>query len=624
MSAMKWVILVLAAVLLDFWLVYRTRVFSGADKGKITEAIGSQEWFRWGNLIAGVLCFALAQGLVDRKIPPILFPYSEKALDIWNWKFRMEDLNFDSTIWGMLLFVVAGFFLLRAMVSLFEQHADFRPKWKKFQWNNLSVLEKRAIFFSALFFGILLYQVGQLKFSWISIFLWGSSILLVSLIFFWHDRRAGLKLSISITRGDVIWLVALLGAGLAIGAYRLDQIPSGQVPDEGAFFGTAQLILHDANLSMLLGGGVYTFPAASSLFQAWVLRFFGNNIWGWRFSSVLAGVATVLPLYFLARALFNRKVAVLACWLMVTNPYFLVFARLGYNNSQALFPVTLTMLFFTFGLQKRSYFFLWLAGLAAGLGFYTYSAAWLGLIAVFAAIVMMPRAWKLGTRKKYLLAIILSACLMIALPRVVYSSARYSSVDSIQFKVWETSLVSGFYGHAMYGGYFSEIARIFEIAGAEVFFSPKLYGWLLARGVMRTWLNLFSNIHYHSHFLISGLTGTAGFFFLGSLFLAVRQRKRLQFFIPLVWISSGIIMLGILAAYPPRPTHLVAILPVIALLEALGMAALIKTVTNGVKFRPMKIALPTLLLVFCALAVGGAGLYRYFILMPLAYPAGMG
>jgi 4-amino-4-deoxy-L-arabinose transferase-like glycosyltransferase len=89
---------------------------------------------------------------------------------------------------------------------------------------------------------------------------------------------------------------------------------------------------------------------------------------------VIAGVFVVIPLYLLAKEWFGRVVAIVACVLMIANPYFISFSRLGYNNSQSLFPITLSIYFFALAARKGSYFYLWWSGLVAGFGFYTYSA----------------------------------------------------------------------------------------------------------------------------------------------------------------------------------------------------------------------------------------------------------
>jgi 4-amino-4-deoxy-L-arabinose transferase-like glycosyltransferase len=180
-----------------------------------------------------------------------------------------------------------------------------------------------------------------------------------------------------------------LAIGIGIGAYALQDIPAVMVPDEGSFWENARAIALRQFQPAFFDSGVYTFPIASTIYQGWMMRLFGVNLWGWRFASVLAGVSALIPLYLLGKEWFGRRVAIASAILMLANPYFLSFARLGYNNSQALLPVTLAVYLWALGSRKGSYFYLWLAGLVAGLGFYTYSAAWIGVVTLCLGVVYL-------------------------------------------------------------------------------------------------------------------------------------------------------------------------------------------------------------------------------------------
>jgi 4-amino-4-deoxy-L-arabinose transferase-like glycosyltransferase len=120
--------------------------------------------------------------------------------------------------------------------------------------------------------------------------------------------------------------------GIAMGAYALHDIPSVMVQDEGAFWENARAIALKQFQPVFFDSGVYTFPVASTILQGWLMRLFGVTVWGWRFASVLMGVAAVIPLYLLGKEWLGRRVAIVTCILMLANPYFLSFARLGYNN----------------------------------------------------------------------------------------------------------------------------------------------------------------------------------------------------------------------------------------------------------------------------------------------------
>ena len=180
------------------------------------------------------------------------------------------------------------------------------------------------------------------------------------------------------------------------------------------------------------------------------MRWAGINMWGWRFASVLPAALTTVPLYLLARELFDRRTAIAANVMMVVNPYFLSFARLGYNNSQVLFPITLCIYFLVLGLRRDSRFYLWLAGLTAGLGFYTYFAAWLGL-AVIVIIVSLPLLRGNKSPENVVpLVVILAGALIMLLPRILYGVSS-DTPTSLHFKFWETIPINAFYAQSIFG-----------------------------------------------------------------------------------------------------------------------------------------------------------------------------
>jgi hypothetical protein len=111
---------------------------------------------------------------------------------------------------------------------------------------------------------------------------------------------------------------------------------------------------------------------------------------------------------------------------MIANPYFLSFARLGYNNSQSLLPLTLCIYFFALAARNGSYFYLWLSGLVAGFGFYTYSATWLGPVVIGLATLYLwllkAFNWK---HTLIILGIVLFGWSVAFLPRVAYVASGH-------------------------------------------------------------------------------------------------------------------------------------------------------------------------------------------------------
>ncbi|MGE5775805.1 MAG: ArnT family glycosyltransferase [Chloroflexota bacterium] len=410
--------------------------------------------------------------------------------------------------------------------------------------------------------------------------------------------------------------------GIGVGAYALKDIPASMVPDEGSFWENARAIALKQFQPVFFDSGVYTFPIASTILQGWLMRLFGADLWGWRFSSVLAGMASLVPLYLLGKEWFGRRVAVAAALLMVANPYFISFARLGYNNSQALLPVTLAVYLWALGSRKGSYFYLWLAGLVAGLGFYTYSAVWIGMVTLCLGIVYLRLLRQISWKQMFaVLMLILLAWGLAFAPRLVYTAAG-DGEEGLTYKVLETSFFSAFYARAYYGN--SELSTTIRSDGyPEIFYDPTLYRQLLTRGVIRTLLSLFDPHLVTEHFMISSLTGviTPVFFAIGFV-LFLRKWKQSRFGLPLIWLVSGLIFLSIIGAFPPRHTHMVSLIPVFALIAAVGLCAVVEVLMESLpeKFLPFRTALTSLLIAAISLGTLYAGAKKYFVTMPETYP----
>jgi hypothetical protein len=111
-----------------------------------------------------------------------------------------------------------------------------------------------------------------------------------------------------------------------------------------------------------------------------------------------------------------------------------------------------------------------------------------------------------------------------------------------------------------------------------LFYDPVIYGELLFRGVVRSFLALLNPHIISNHYLVAGLAGViAPLFFLIGLAVSLRYRKQLRFSLPLIWFFGGMIILSVLSAFPPSQAHLVAIIPVLALLSAVGLVVVIES-----------------------------------------------
>jgi 4-amino-4-deoxy-L-arabinose transferase-like glycosyltransferase len=575
---------------------------------------------RWILLAVGIGSIFYSQSLMEtRQIVGTPLPMAE----LWNITYRLEIINFSNVL-SALPYLLIGMVLcaLTAMPSEWKKlNADEVTKQfpdKEANWAFLFV----RILVGIAFMVFILIQLGKHEYVPIYLVFWIGTIVIFTQVFWRWDRNAKIDLLPGITSRDLLWLAGLLILGFGIASFALQDIPIFLVPDEGSFWETARAIAIKQFHPVIFDSGVYTFPVASSVFQGVMMRWFGVNFWGWRFASVIAAVLTIIPLYLLGREWFDRRTAILAGVMMIANPYFLAFARLGYNNSQALFPVTLAIYFFTISLRKGSYFYLWLAGLAIGLGFYTYFAAWLGLVVLCLTIVYLRLLKQVSWRQAFIiLAIILGAWIVTSGPRIAYIASG-DWKEGLVYKIFETSFANPFYGRAYYSE--AELGPITQLSEhSSYFYDPLVYSELLTRAVVRTLSALFDPYIVSEHFLANGLTGvvTPVFFAIG-LALSLTRLKQPRFGILILWLVSGLIFLSILGSFPPRHTHLVSVIPCFALIAGTGLSAAIASLGEQLaKWKTARSAFEIILALSVCGVITYYGTYRYFVQMPPIYPA---
>lgn len=468
-----------------------------------------------------------------------------------------------------------------------------------------------------LLLGALLWQIHHLDYTWVMALEWWLAPFLFSFGLWFWDRQRQVDLSPHIARCDVLWMLGLFASALIIGVYRLQGLPDALMGDEGSFWTAARDIALGKARPPVFASGVYTFPVLSSIGQAWVLKLFGVDLWGWRFASVLAGALTVFPLYLLGREAFDRKIAVLSGLALVTSPYFLAFSRLGYNNIQALFITTLAFYWLYSGARRGSFLYLFLGGAAAGLGFYTYFAARMALVIglLFLGGLWLIRTWSFRQVLSGALAFLLGFAFLAA-PYLAYGLRH--DPGGMAFKVFESVFFNTFNGRLFFSEEeLTEVAPLFVINNNELFYHPRLYLILIVRGILRTWLVFQKPWLISEHFIASPLAGTIGVFFyllgFGALFANLRQPRRLLL---LLWYLVIFFGLSVLNTVPPRHTHMVNIIPLLGLLIALGVRGVVEGLRLLFRLPSRFLPLATGLLI-AAVALGG--LYDYFVRMPRHY-----
>ncbi len=571
--------------------------------------------FRWPMALIGLILLVVGQVQISKSELPSTPP---TQFGQWlNGTLHLSIPSIDNVLNGLPILVIGGILLAIALRGVRLLPTEKKTEEKKNIAFRLLTFGYPGILFAFALFVTTLWTLATREYTYWMVVGWLVSLLIVIFVIAIWDIRRKINLSLGLTRQDILWILGLVIIGLVIGAYHLQGLPDSLLGDEGYFWTVARDIATGSFKPPIFAVGVYTFPILSSYLQACVLKVFGISLWGWRFSSVLSGIVTILPLYLLAREAFNRKIAIASSIALIVSPYFLAFSRLGYISIQALFITTLALYWLYIGLNRDSHLYLFLAGCASGLGFYTFFSA---RIAIMIGIAFIGLMW-LGRRIKlrqaaFAMALLVIGTALIAGPYFVYGFSHDAS--GMSYKIFESVFFNTFNGELFYSDKeLFAIAPPFTINGNTMFYNPKIYLILIFSGLTRTLLAFQKPGLISEHFISSSLTGTVGaIFYIIGLGISLFKFKQARNLLLLLWFFGVVFGLSALNTVPPRHTHMVSIIPALALLTGLGLYAIANFISL-VHSKLKKFKNIFLMIVLTILCLGA--LIDFFVIMPDQY-----
>lgn len=179
--------------------------------------------------------------------------------------------------------------------------------------------------------------------------------------------RDGLHLS-----WHALALVGVLLVGAWLRLYQLDAIPREMGTDMPHNYQNALEILQGQFMVFCP-----SYPGRESLFfylLAGYSKLFGLSYFGIKFTSAMVGLATIVALYGVAKYLFDREVALVGAALLAVSKWHVILSRTGYRASLMPLAVLAVMYLLVRALRSgRATDWVW-AGVATGLGMYTYNA----------------------------------------------------------------------------------------------------------------------------------------------------------------------------------------------------------------------------------------------------------
>ena len=531
--------------------------------------------------------------------------------------FRLSLPGDGTLIWSGVSVLIVGailFAVITRRVALSDHPplsiAEAGSSWQRGRWLVLVALAGIALWLAAI--------RSSAEGAAGSTALWLIALIVIGACWWQIDRLRGVRLALHLERREAVLLGAALIAVLVVLAFQIGQIPNSMWGDEGAFFVNARDVARGTVALNLFGLGAYNEPASATIWQSWWLSLLGANITAWRLSSVVAAWLAAIPLYFLARATLGQRTAWIALAFYAVSPWVLTYARLGYNAAQALLPVVLALALTWLAVRRDSRFYVFLAGGAAGLSFFTAASARMALVLVPLWLIWMWVTRRVaGKTIGRQLAAGMLGLVAVAAPPIVTGMAQAPGV--FVGKQFESSFNNVFYARDFYPE-----DQLFEWYGPiyageqQIFYGPQYYATLIGRGVIRTALAFHLPALARENYLVGSLADPFGILYLMGLAWSVTRLRRSGYAIWPAWLLLGGFLASALSAYPPRAALLLPIAPALVALSALGLVAAVDVLANVIgrgSERARSYGLIGLTLVLALL-----GLRQYFIEMPQQFP----
>ena len=324
----------------------------------------------------GVILFNLTAGLVERKLAhPQAALIGQKYLSSVRAYFSAHKRERTSPIHQSDNFDLRR----RSMMSL----SWARKTANRFLgWLRITPAQG-FLMVGALFASSLVYEAAGdapiARHATAAVFLWLLAILWI-IAGSWNSKTGDTTHQPKWTRLEVIVLVGLVILAFGLRYYDTGHIPYMLGGDEGAI-GLASVPFATGQANNIFNTTLST-PSLYFFMQSLSIRIWGHTIEALRFSSVLGGTLAVLAIYWLARSMFGRAMAVLSAAYLAAFHFHIHFSRVALPNVwESLLSATVLACVWNGWTTGRRSVFIFL-GLAAGFAQYFFPGVRLILMVI--------------------------------------------------------------------------------------------------------------------------------------------------------------------------------------------------------------------------------------------------
>ena len=202
----------------------------------------------------------------------------------------------------------------------------------------------------------------------------------------------------------VLWVMTL---ALILYTIRINGWEFSVVGDEYSFFMYAEELARQHNLLFSINklfNGVAVFgshPFFSSFLQMISVKLFSGTNFGWRFSNLYMSALSLVFFYLLFRNFIKSRMALLAVGFLAVSHYIMTFGKIGYNNLQSYFILSLVLAAGAWAVRTRSTIAYVTLGISMGACFYVYPAALYALPVAFLLLLFYDAPFSRPALKRW-------------------------------------------------------------------------------------------------------------------------------------------------------------------------------------------------------------------------------
>src|SRR3989344_7387688 len=381
-----------------------------------------------------------------------------------------------------------------------------------------------------------------------------------------------------------------------LNVYNLENYPPSVHCDE-LFTANAGKQIATGETQSLISTSWWGVPAPAFILHAASYFLFGDTITAARVPSAILGTLTLLPLSIMALLMFNRTVAFISLILLFTSHWWLAITRVGSLNVMSIFTevVVFLLLYLGFLKKKKSIFFA--IGILIGLGNYQYLV--FKIVPVLVIFLFFHQLIRVREDRKRLItffAITVVTAGIVYMPMIVYYAKNPSTI----------------LGRVGSSYIFSDDPNTIQHMEAANKTKNRM-AWLInnikrSSDLSENSGDTSTQYGYRGR-LLDLLTLTL--FLLGQL-IALKNLKKVQYFLLLIWFWLTYFAFTMLTVDPVTYHRIVGLFPAVYIFVGISLYSIIQTIKRRIPNIPILESIPYLFLTIIMCTIVFINLKIYF------------